>query len=180
MKMKKWIILRISILTLLLVVGMTNAYSLSVDVTDNPQIKDPVTVSLNMTYNTTANETAAHECYISIYATVDSDAPVRVYRYNAIVPELANLKTNEAGQTMFQFRTNDFEYIVHKEYTVWALCAGVSDSDIFVLESKDEGFWLLNTALGMNANIDNIIGAIFVLFGLSILILIFYTTRILR
>jgi len=178
--MKESTILRISIISLLLVVGLANAYSLAVTASDNPDIKDPVTVALNLTFNTTDNETGAHDCLLSVFVTGSSDEPIRVYKYNAIVPELANLRTGEDGQTMFQFRTNDFEYIVHKEYTVWALCAGASASDVFVLRSKDEGFWFLNVGLGLNANIENIIGGIFVLFRLSFLLLLIYSTRIIR
>ena len=172
--MKESTLLRISIFSLLLIAGLANAYSLAVTASDNPQIKDPVTVTLNLTANSTNNETGAHECLISIYATDSPDESIRVYRYNAIVPELSNLKTNEAGYSMFQFRTNDFEYIVHKEYTAWATCAGATASDTFVLTPKDEGLWLLNTALGLNQNIDNIIGAVFVLFGLGFLLLFIF------
>ena len=167
--MKGTNLLRNSLLCILLLSGLASAYTLSVGVADNLQIKEPVTVALNLSVNSTNNETAAHECTLIIYQTGYETAPVRVYRYNPIVPSLAGLITDESGQAHFQFLTNDADYVVFEEFTVKGICAGSTATDSFYLVPKDEGIWFLNTAFNLETNAGNVVGALFVLFGLIVL-----------
>lgn len=172
MKMKGLTILRNSVIVgIILLACFTPAYSLSVGVTSNPQIKEPVTVALNLTYNATNNETAAHDCQISVYQTGYADAAIRVYRYNPIVPSLVNLKTDGSGYLQFQFLTNDAEYMLYEEYTVKGICAGAVSTDTFYLIPKKEGIWFLNTAFNLRANFAETVGALFVLFALGVIVM---------
>jgi len=170
--MKKMNLLRNSVLlSVFLFACFANAYSLSVVVADSLQIKEPVTATFTLTYNETINETAPHECSLLVYQTGYADAPIRVYRYNPIVPSLAGLITDEGGYAHFQFLTNDADYMLYEEFTVNGFCAGVNSSDSFYLVPKEEGIWFLNTAFNLRTNAVNVVGAFFVVFGLGALIL---------
>ena len=113
---------RISIIFLALIISV-HAYNLTLVQDSELRIGQPVTAEIILNYNTTANETAQHNCYYSVAETYNLKAIVYSDKYNQLYPSSAQLQTDANGYIMYTWTPQNH---IQKgiNYTVTARCAG--------------------------------------------------------